>query len=137
MSQQAKGQRVNRGCHYVDAPVAENKLAQMRVMAAKLPTGVVPLARHWEQRSRSASVADGVMPIVKAAVPRMRRLSSSWHVLFSEQQGVAQAVSDFGKSYALDRPEGAVLINGLAARKANRVIEACCSRAHRVIAHRT
>ena len=121
----------------MDAPVAENKLAQMRVMAPKLPTGVIPLARHWEQWSRSASVADGVMPIVQAAVPRMRRLTSSWHVLFSNQQSVAQAVSDFGKSDALDRPEGAVLINGLAARKANRVIEASCSRAHRVIAHRT
>jgi hypothetical protein len=46
MSQQAKGNRVNRGCHYVDAAVAENKLAQMGVVAANLPTGVIPLARH-------------------------------------------------------------------------------------------
>ena len=121
----------------MDAAVAENKLAQMRVVAAKLPTRIIPLARHREQRTGRTGVADRVVPIVQAAVPRMDELRSSRHVFFSNQQSVAQAVSDFGKSDALDRPEGAVLINGLAARKANRVIEACCSRAHRVIAYRT
>ena len=121
----------------MDAPVAENKLAQVWVVAAELPTGILSLDCQRERGTGRTSVADRIVPIVQAAVPRMDELRSSRHVFFSNEQSVAQAVSDFGKSDALDRPEGAVLINGLAARKANRVIEACCSRAHRVIAYRT
>ena len=121
----------------MDAAVAENKLAQMGVVAAKLPTGVIPLARHREQRTCSPSVADGIVPIVQAAVPRMEQLRSSRHVFFSKQQGVAQAIRDLGESDTLDGSECSVLRNRFAAGKPNSVIKTGRSNGHRIIAYRT
>jgi len=119
------------------ASVTKNELAQMRVAAAKLPTGITRLACQGERRTGRPSVADRIVPIVQAAVPRMESLRASWHVFVSNQQGVAQAIRNLRESDTLDGPEGAVLRNGLTARKLNLVIKSCRSRAHRVIAYRT
>ena len=137
LSQQAQSQRINRGCQQTHAPVAENKLAQVWVVAAELPTGILSLDCQRERGTGRTSVADRIVPIVQAAVPWMEGLRSSWHVFVSNQQGIAQAIRDLHKSDTLDGPEGAVLKNGFAARKLNRVIKARRSCAHRVIAYRT
>src|SRR5262249_26531169 len=82
-------------------------------------------------------VADRIVSIVQAAVPRMESLRASRHVLFTNQQGVAQAVCNFVKLDTLDCPEGAVLKNGFAARKLDSVIKAGRTSRRSVIAHRT
>ena len=106
------------------ASVTKNELAQMRVVAAKLPTRIISLACQRESWTGSTGVADRIVPIEQAAVPRMEGLRSSRHVFITNHQGVAQAVCDLVKFDTLDGTEGAVWINGFAARKLNRVIKA-------------
>ena len=123
LSEQAERQPVNRGSQGVHASVTKNELAQVRVVAAELPTCIISLACQGERWAGSPRVADRIVSVVQAAVPRMECLRSSRHVFFTDQQGIAQAVRDLGKSDPLDGPESAVLRNGFAA-KLNGVIKA-------------
>src|SRR5262249_29180714 len=80
LSEQAERQPVNRGSQCVHASVTKNELAQVRVVAAELPTSIVSLACQGEGWTGSTRVADRIVPVVQATVPRMEGLRSSGHV---------------------------------------------------------
>jgi hypothetical protein len=108
LREQAKNCLAGRVAKGVHAAITENELADARVVAAEFPALIEARFREWETRTGAPRVANWIMAVEDAAIPRIIQQVIDRHMLFSHEKRVAESISNLFERKPTDWAEHAV-----------------------------